>query len=81
MSSIVKSRLIRVTEKYLGSLGKQFVIHQCNRLNIDLDNMGPADMELLVDEMIQSAVLVIGKLRADKMKTDIMDMYDSIYSE
>ena len=81
MSSIVKSKLIRITEKYMGSLGKQFVIHQCNRLNIDLDNMSSADMELLVDEMLQSAVLIIRKLRADKMKTDIMDMYNSINSE
>ncbi len=68
----LKSKLIRISQKHLGDWGGQFIERQCERLNIDINNLSSQNLEKLANEAANTAVIIIGRKRAEGLKMDIM---------
>ncbi len=67
----VRKKLIRVSQKHLGDWGEQFILHQCERLGMDINNMSRDDVMRLSTEASKTAVIVVGKGRAEGLRRDI----------
>ncbi len=73
-----KRLLVQIASKHLGDWGEQFIIHQCHRINADPNNLSREDIKKLAEEASKSAVIVIGKNRAIKLRSDILKLSEHV---
>ncbi len=67
----IRKKLIRISQKHLGDWGEQFIVHQCERLGIDINHLSTEDIRKLSVEAANTAVIIVGKSRADGLKRDL----------
>jgi uncharacterized protein len=77
-SGAVKTLLIEIAQRHIGDWGKEFIVHQCKRLDMDIDALSPEDMKTLAEEASKTAVVIIGETRANRLKADILKLSEKM---
>ncbi len=78
MSNTAKIRFIQIAQRHLGDWGEQFIVHQCKRLNMDINSLTPDNLRTLADSASKTTVVIIGKTRANRFREDLLKLADKM---
>ena len=70
----LRTKLIHISRRHLGKWGDEFIVHQCERLGMDMNRLSRSDLEMLASEASKTAVIIVGKKRAAGLKREIEEL-------
>lgn len=67
----IRTKLINISKRHLGDWGREFILHQCERLGMDVNRLSSSDLQRLAVEASETAVIIVGKKRAEGLRRDV----------
>jgi len=74
--NIFSRKVMKAAEKAMGGIGENFMRRQCERLNMDLDDLDREDLPQLATEVKANSVLIVGKARAQALHAELMKIFE-----